>query len=123
MIAVGNRDVQELSALSFDQAIIGWTYLKDGAWLNKELTIEEYLSNISEIENPKPFSETAIEYNISVTKGRLATVKLPTVISQFGVARTEEVNHVTMMKEKDQWKLLSVAWTVHKFQRQKENSI
>ena len=45
---------------------------------------------------------------------RLATVKLPTVISQFGVARTEEVNHVTMMKENDQWKLLSIAWTVHK---------
>ena len=113
LIAVGNRDVQELSALSFDQAIIGYTYLKDGAWLNKELTIEEYLSNISEIENPKPFSETAIEYNISVTKGRMATVKLPTIISQFGVARSEEVNHITMMKENDQWKLLSVAWTVH----------
>ena len=114
LIAVGNRDIQELSTLSFDKAIIGYTYLKDGAWLNKKLTIEDYLNNISEIENPKPFSETAIEYNISVTKGRLATVKLPTVISQFGVARTEEVNHVTMMKEKDQWKLLSIAWTVHK---------
>jgi hypothetical protein len=114
LIAVGNRDVQELSALSFDQAIIGYTYSKDGAWFNKELTIEDYLSNISEIENPKPFSETAIEYNITVTNGRLATVILPTVISEFGVARTEEVNHVTMMKEKEQWKLLSIAWTVHK---------
>ncbi len=113
LIAVGNRDVQELSALTFDQAIIGWTYFKDGAWLNKELTIQEYLSKISEIENPKPISETAIEYNISITKGRLATVILPTVISQFGVARSEEVNHMTMMKENDQWKLLSVAWTVH----------
>lgn len=114
LIAVGNRDVKELSALSFDKATIGYTYLKDGAWLNKELIIEDYLSNISEIENPIPFSETAIEYNISVSKGRLATVKLPTVISQFGVAQTEEINHVTMMKEKDQWKLLSIAWTVHK---------
>jgi len=114
LIAVGNRDVKELSALSFDKAIIGYTYLKDGTWLNKEFIIQDYLSNISEIENPIPFSETAIEYNISVSKGRLATVKLPTVISQFGVAQTEEINHVTMMKEKDQWKLLSIAWTAHK---------
>ncbi len=114
LIAVGNRNVQELRALSFDKAIIGYTYLMDGAWLNKELLIEDYLSNISELENPKPFSETAIEYNISVTNGRLATVKLPTVISHFGVAQTEEVNHVIMMKDKDQWKLLSIAWTVHK---------
>ena len=79
LIAVGNRDAQELGDLTFDQAIIGWTYLKDGAWLNKELTIQEYLSKISEIENPKPISETAIEYDITVTKGRLATVKLPTM--------------------------------------------
>lgn len=113
LIAVGNQDVQELSALTFDQAMIGWTYLKDGAWLNKKVTIEEYLSNISAIENPKPISETAIEYTISVTNGRLATVVLPTIISQFGVARSEEVNHVTMMKDNDQWKLWSIAWTSH----------
>ena len=102
-----------MRALTFDQAIIGWTYPEDGAWLNREVTIAQCSGNISEIENPKPFSETAIEYDISVSKGRLATVKLPTVISQFGVSRSEEINHVTMMKENDQWKLLSVAWTVH----------
>ena len=114
LIAVGNRDVQELRALSFDKAMIGYTYFKEGAWLNKTLIVEDYLSSISEIENPKPFSETAIDYNISVSKGRLATVKMPTIISQFGVALTEEINHVTLMKEKEQWKLLSIAWTVHK---------
>jgi hypothetical protein len=114
LIAVGNRDVQELGDLTFDQAIIGWTHLKDGAWLNKTITIEEYLRNIADSENLKPISETAIEYDITVTKGRLATVKLPTIISQFGVARSEEVNHVIMMKEGDQWKLLSVVWTVHR---------
>lgn len=114
LIAVGNRDVQELRALSFDQAMIGYTYQKDGAWLNKKLSIEDYLSTISKIENPKPFSETSIEYTISVTKGRLATVILPTVISEFGVTQTEEVNHVIMMKENEQWKLLSIAWTAHK---------
>ena len=114
LIAVGNRDVQELDDLSFDNAIIGWTYLKDGVWLNKKITIEEYLSNIAENENPEPIAETAITYDISVTKGRLATVTLPTIISQYGVARSEEVNHITMMKDNDQWKLLSVAWTVHR---------
>lgn len=114
LIAVGNRDVQELRDLSFDQAMIGWTYLKDGTWLNKQITIEEYLRNISEIQNPKPFSETAVEYTISVSNGRIASVKVPTIISEFGVARSEEVNHVTMMKQDDQWKLFSIVWTVHR---------
>lgn len=114
LVAVGNRDVNELRRLTFDRAIIGWTYLKDGAWLTKKVTIEEYLSKIEEKADPKPIAETASEYNISVTKGRIATVNLPTVISQFGVARSEEVNHVIMMKEDEQWKLFSIAWTVYR---------
>jgi hypothetical protein len=112
--AVGNGDAQELKDLSFEKAVLGWTYEKDGYWMHKEVTIEEYLARISETENPTPISETAIECNISVSKGRLANVNLPTVISKFGVASSQEINHVTMMKENDQWKLFSVAWTAQK---------
>lgn len=112
--AVGNGDAQELKDLSFEKAVLGWTYEKDGYWMHKEVTIEEYLARNSETENPTPISETAIECNISVSKGRLANVNLPTVISKFGVASSQEINHVTMMKENDQWKLFSVAWTAQK---------
>jgi hypothetical protein len=76
LAAVGNRDVEELRALSYEKAIVGLTYLKEGVWVTKELTLDDYLGKISKLEDPKPFSETALEYDISITDDRLASVKL-----------------------------------------------
>jgi len=112
LIAVGNQNAKELGELTTEKASIGWTYLQEGTWMNKEVTVEEYLQKIVENKNPKPIAETAEGYDISITEGRLAMVKAKTIISQFGVPRSREVNHIIMIKEKDDWKLLSIAWTV-----------
>lgn len=114
LAAVGNRDAQELDDLSFDEAIIAYTYLKDGQWQHKEMTIDAYLQTIREMKDPTPFLESANSYEIIITEDRLASVVMPTVISKFGVASSNEVNHAIMMKDIDQWKLLSVSWTVHR---------
>lgn len=112
LTAVGNQNAKELGELTTEKASIGWTYLQEGTWTNKEVTVEEYLQKIAENKNPKPIAETAEGYDISITEGRLAMVKAKTIISQFGVPRSREVNHILMIKEKDDWKLLSIAWTV-----------
>lgn len=114
LAAVGNRDAQELDDLSFDQAIIAYTYSKDGQWQHKEMTIDAYLQTIRDMKDPKPILESANSYEISITEDRLASVIMPTVISKFGVASSNEVNHAIMMKDIDQWKLLSVSWTAHR---------
>jgi len=114
LAAVGNQDAQELDDLSFDQAIIAYTYPKDGKWQHKKMTIDAYLQNIRDVKNPKPILESANSYDISITEDRLASVIIPTVISEFGVARSNEVNHAIMMKDSDQWKLLSVSWTAQR---------
>ncbi len=119
LVAVGNRDVQTLKNLTFDNAKIAWTFLKDDEWQSKGISIEDYLNNISENENPIPISEIASRYEISITVGRLANVIAPTTISQFGIAKTYEVNHFTLMKDIDQWKIVSVAWTVHRIPEEK----
>jgi hypothetical protein len=113
-MAVGNRDTQTLRELTYEKAKIAWTYAKNDKWESKEMNIEGYLQNIEEKVNPQPFSETVGKYDISITEGRLANVIAPTTISQYGVARSNEVNHISMMKDNDQWKLLSVAWTVER---------
>jgi hypothetical protein len=114
LVAVGNQNAKELGELTTEKASIGWTYLQDGTWTNKELTVDEYLQKIVENKNPKPISEIAEGYDISVTEDRLAMVKAETIISQFGVPRSREVNNLIMIKEKVDWKLLSIAWTVHR---------
>ena len=113
LIAVGNKNAQELGDLCTNKATIGLTYLQDDAWIIKELTVEEYLRKIVENKNPKPIAEIAEEYDISVTEDRLALIKAETIVSQFGVPKSREVNNMIMIKEKDDWKLLSIAWTVH----------
>ena len=112
LIAVGNQNAIELRELTTEKGSIGWTYLQEGTWMNKEVTVEEYLQKIMENKNPKPIAETVQGYDISITEDRLAMVKAKTIISQFGVPRSREVNHIIMIKEKDDWKLLSIAWTV-----------
>lgn len=112
LIAVGNQNAKELGELTTEKASIGWTYLQEGTWMNKEVTVEEYLRKIIENMNRKPFAETVEGYDISITEDRLAMVKAKVIISQFGVPRSREVNHIIMIKEKDDWKLLSIAWTV-----------
>lgn len=112
LIAVGNKNAQELGDLTTNKANIGVTYVQDGAWINKELTVKEYLGKIVENKNPIPIAEIAEEYDISVTEDRLALVKAETLVSQFGVPKSREVNNVLMIKDKDDWKLQSIAWTV-----------
>ena len=114
LAAVGNRDAQELDDLSFDQAIIAYTYPKDGQWQHKEMTIDSYLQTIRDMKDPKPILESVNSYKINITEDQLASVIMPTVISKFGVASSNEVNHAIMMKDSDQWKLLSVSWTAHR---------
>ena len=114
LAAVGNQDAQELDDLSFDQAIIAYTYPKDGKWQHKKMTIDDYTQNIRDVKDPKPILESANSYEISITEDRLASVIMPTVISEFGVARSNEVNHAIMMKDSNQWKLLSISWTVQR---------
>lgn len=111
-IAVGNQNAKELGELATEKASIAWTYLQEGTWMNKVVTVEEYLQKIIDNKNPKPIAETAEGYNITITEDRLAMVKAKTIISQFGVPRTREINHIIMIKEKDDWKLFSIAWTV-----------
>lgn len=112
LIAVGNKNAQELGDLTTNKANIGVTYVQDGAWITKELTVEDYLRKIVENKNPIPIAEIAEEYDISITEDRLALVKAETLVSQFGVPKSREVNNVLMIKEKDDWKLQSIAWTV-----------
>ena len=79
------------------------------------MTVEEYLKMMTEDKNPKPIAEITKVWDLSiVTEGHLAMVKAETIISQFGVPRSGEVNYVIMMKENDEWKLFSIAWTVHR---------
>lgn len=44
--AAGNYNIEELDNLTSDKAVIGYTRIRDGAWQNTEVTINEYIESI-----------------------------------------------------------------------------
>lgn len=110
--AAGNYDLQELDDLTSDKAVIGYTRLKDGAWENTEVTISEYIESIKKRE-PRPYIEIVSDYDIIVTEEHMAMVRADAVVNRFGIPGLREVNHMILIKENEQWKLLSIGWTAH----------
>ncbi len=114
LIAAGNSNLEELNNLTSDNAVIGYSYKKDNIWLNNELTIKEYLEEEAKNNNIKPFTEIPTKFDIIITEGRLAIVRADAILSRFGVPLNREINHLTLIKENKNWKLLSIAWTVQR---------
>jgi hypothetical protein len=68
LIAVGNRNVKDISNLSFPNSKTLWTYLPDGVWLNKDVTMEECMEQMMENKDPKPIIEFTNSFDITVTE-------------------------------------------------------
>ncbi len=118
LLAAGNYNIQDLDDISSDKAVIGFSSLKDGIWTNTEMTIEEYFDMVKTRENI-PFSEIPTDFDIIVTEGRLAFVRADAILSRFGVPGNREINHLTLIKEDEDWKLLSIAWTAQRLPEDK----
>ena len=116
--AAGNYDIEGLKNLTSDKAVIGYTRIKDGIWKNTEVTIHEYIESIQKKEL-RPYIEIVGDYDIIVTEGQMALVRADAVVNHFGIPGSREVNHMILIKENDQWKLLSIGWTVHEQSEEK----
>lgn len=110
--AAGNYNTEELDNLTSDKAVIGYTRFRDGAWKNTEVTINEYIESIKKREL-RPYIELVSDYDIIVTEDRMALVRANAVVNHFGIPGLKEINHMILIKEEDQWKLLSIGWTAH----------
>jgi len=117
LFAAGNYNFEVLDEMVSDKAILGYSYFNDGSWSNNEMTIDEYFENNRNREL-KPFSEIPTDYDIILTDGRLASVRADAILYQMGVAKNREINHMTMMKEGENWKFLSISWTVRKLPKE-----
>lgn len=110
--AAGNYNIEELDNLTSDKAVIGYTMIKDGAWKNTEVTINEYIESIKN-RVLRPYIEIVSEYDVIVTEEHMALVRADAVVNRFGIPGLREVNHMILIKENNQWKLLSIGWTAH----------
>jgi len=110
--AAGNYNIEELDNLTSDKAVIGYTMIKDGAWINTEVTLSEYIESFKKREL-RPYIEIVSDYDIIVTEEHMALVRADAVVNRFGIPGLREVNHMILIRENNQWKLLSIGWTAH----------
>lgn len=111
LIAAGNYNLKALDDMVLEKANLGITGLKEGGWQNSVMTVDEYLDNVKN-RKPSPYFEIASHYDIQVSEGRLASVIADNIVHEFGVPKTHEINYLTLMKENEDWKFLSVSFTV-----------
>lgn len=115
--AAGNKNVEAMKEMIFDQALVGNTYSKDSLWMSKQWTIDEFYK-IYQNDQSKPYLEIVDDYDIILSE-RMALVKADATLNQFGVPGKREINHITLIKSDDQWKLFSIAWSVHEQPKEK----
>lgn len=117
LFAAGNKNVEAMKEMIFDQALVGNTSLKDSLWMTKQWTIDE-LYEIYQNDQSKPYLEIVDDYDI-ILSDRMALVKADATINRFGIPGKREINHITLIKSDDQWKLFSIAWSVYEQPKEK----
>ena len=117
LFEAGNKNVDAMKELILDEAIVGNTSLNDDIWMTRQWTIDE-IYDIYNDEQSIPYLEMVDDYEIIATE-RMALVKADAVVNSFGVPGKREINHITLIKSNKQWKLFSIAWSVHEQPKEK----
>lgn len=117
LFAAGNKNVDAMKELIFDGAIVGNTSFNDSLWMTNQWVVED-IYDIYQNDQSRPFLELVDDYEIIVTD-RMALVKADAILHDFGVPGKREINHMTLIKSNDEWKLFSIAWSVHEQPKQK----
>jgi len=119
LVAAGNYNIEVLDEMVSDKAMIAYSFLSNGIWTNREITIAEYFEDVKKREF-KPYCELVSNYDIIITEGRLALARADAIVHRLGVPGKREINHMTLMKEGENWKFLNISWTAHELPEEKK---
>ncbi|MGB5318590.1 nuclear transport factor 2 family protein [Eudoraea sp.] len=111
LFAAGNYNIEALDSMMSDKAMLGISRLKEGAWSNSEIVINDFFESVKKREH-SPYSEIPNNYDILITEGQVALARADCILYRWGIPQTREVNHFTLIKENGKWKILNISWTV-----------
>jgi hypothetical protein len=119
LFAAGNYNLIALDSMVSEKAMLGISRLKDGTWSNSEIAINDFFESVKKRE-PRPYREIPNNYEILITEGRVALARAECILYRWGIPKTREVNHFTLIKENEKWKILNISWTVMDFPEDKK---
>jgi ketosteroid isomerase-like protein len=108
---LGNRDVAGIREMFAPKALIVVARQRDGSFVNTYQTGAEFLAEFEKNRNDPPFEEPIRNVMVSVDSGHLAYVRANFRVVRDGKLVSSGVDHFTLLKESDGWKIAVIAYT------------
>jgi len=109
---LGNRDVAGVRALLAPKALIAVVRQQpNGSFSNTYQHADEFMAQFEKGANQPKFEEPLENVIITIDSERLAYVRADFTVVRDGKVVSSGVDHFTLVKEPDGWKLAAVAYT------------
>ncbi len=110
LTAIGNHDLDALPPMFTDNANIGSVRFREGQWVTKTYTFEEFYSRLKAQENPARYQEPVSHFTVHVENGGLAFVRAKATLIRDNQARLNNIDYFTLMKVGEEWRFLSASY-------------
>jgi hypothetical protein len=109
---LGSRDGAGVRALLAPKAlIVAVRQQRDGSFANSYQTGDEFLAQFEKNAGQPAFEQPITNVLITVDSERLAYVRADVTVVRGGKVVSSGVDHFTLLKEQDGWKIASIAYT------------
>ena len=109
---LGTRDVAGIRALLAPKILIAVVrQQRDGTFANSYQTGDEFLAQFEKNAGQPKFEEPITNVVVTIDSERLAHVRADFAVLRDGKVVSSGVDHFTLLKENDGWKIAVVAYT------------
>lgn len=109
---LGSRDVAGVRALLAPKALIAIVrQQRDGTFTNTYQTGDEFMAQFEKNSSQPKFEEPLDDVVVTIDSDRLAYVRADFRVVRDGKTVSSGVDHFTLLKEADGWKISVVAYT------------
>lgn len=109
---LGSRDVAGVKALLAPKLVIAVArQQRDGTFANTYQTGDEFIAQFEKNAAQPKFEEPLTNVVVTIDSDRLAYVRADFTVVRDGKVVSSGVDHFTLLKEADGWKLAAIAYT------------
>jgi hypothetical protein len=108
---LGSRDVAGVRALLAPKVLVAVARERDGRFATTYQTGEEFMETLAKSVNQPRFDEPLSNVRVTVDSGTLAYVRADFQVVRDGKVVSSGVDHFTLLKEPDGWKIAFVTYT------------
>ena len=112
LAAAGRQDLDALPAMFAPGASIASAALRQGRWVVKSQSFDEWLAALRAAPRRVPYQEPVTEFTVHVDDGQLAFVRADARLIRDGQVRSHNIDYFTLILDSDgHWKFVNGSYT------------